>query len=402
VSSMHVLELSYMFPSPRHPTSGIFIARQVRELARHVALDVVSPVPWAPRLLQPLSPRWQAYGAQPAASVYDGVAVHHPRYVQPIGQWSMPVAGAAMALGAAAVVRRLARTRGADVIHAQQLLPDGLAAVLLARRLGRPVVCALRGNDVTTVPFHDPAVRAAARLVARRCAAFIAVHEGLVPSLRALRADAPVHVIPNGVDTAAFRHADRVEARRMLGLPADARLVVFAGLVIARKGVDVLIEAFARVPDAMLVVVGGSDERDDLRTVLAGRAAALGCGDRVRFVGRRPHAEMPLWLAAADVFTLPSRREGFPNVVREAIAAGTPCVATALPGMAEIVTPACGTVVPVDDADALAAALAGALRRRWDRDAIRRRAAGWRWEQNAADVLAVLSAAAGAGTRAVA
>jgi glycosyltransferase involved in cell wall biosynthesis len=140
----------------------------------------------------------------------------------------------------------------------------------------------------------------------------------------------------------------------------------------------VLLDAFARVArardDVELALVGGSIERDDRRVALEHRAAVLGCAGRIRFVGSRPHAEMALWFSAADVFAFASRLEGFPNVVREAIACGTPCVATALPGMHEVVGPECGRVVPVDDPAAFAAALEDALARPWDRAAIRRRA----------------------------
>jgi len=286
------------------------------------------------------------------------------------------------------------------VLHAHQLLPDGLAGVLLGRRLGLPVVCTLHGSDVTAVPFHDPVARAAARFVARRCRAVIGANGNLLESLgRIGAAGGPSVVIPYGVDQAQFQPLERRAARAHLGLPADRPLVVYAGLLIARKGVDVLLDAFARVAarrsTTELVLVGGSLERDDRRGALERRAAALGCTGRVRFVGRRPHGEMPLWLAAADVFAFASRLEGFPNVVREAIACGTPCVATALPGMHEVVGPECGLIVPVDDREAFAGALDAALGETWDRAAIRRRALAWRWDRNAEATLDVLRDAVG-------
>ena len=393
----HVLELSYMYPSPRNPNSGVFVERQVRELSRLVPVDVISPVPWAPRVLWGLSARWRAYGRQPLETRCHDVPVHHPRYVQPIGQWSIPLAGAAMAVGAAPTARRIAAERGTDVVHAHQLLPDGLAGALLARRLGLPVVCTLHGSDVTTVPFHDPLARAAARFVVRRCGAVIGSNDNLLQALGGIARPAASALVPYGVDGTLFAPVDRAAARTRLGLSADEPIVLYAGLLIARKGVDVLLDAFARVtrPQARLVLVGGSAERDDRRAVLERRAGELGCADRVRFVGSRPHTEMPLWFSGADVFAFASRLEGFPNVVREAISCGTPCVATALPGMAEIVTAECGRVVPVDDVAAFAGALADVLSAPWDRAAIRRRAAAWRWDRNAADTLDVLRGVAG-------
>jgi len=403
---MHVVELSYMYPSPRHPTSGVFIERQVREMARRAAVDVVSPVPWVPPGLAGVSARWRSYAAQPATSACHGVRVHHPRYLQPIGRWAVPVAGAAMGLAALPVCRALAAARGADVIHAHQLLPEGVAAVMIGRRLGRPVVCTLHGDDATLAPFHDRAARAAARWVLRHVRALTAVSPNLLESVGRLSPLAvPAEVVPNGVDLDRFLPYDRRAARARLGLEPDGAIVVYAGLLIPRKGLDVLLDAFAplasTMPHARLVLIGGSAERDDQRRELVRAATLLGCADRVRFVGRRPHDEMPLWFAAADVCALPSRREGFPNVVREALACGTPCVATALPGMAETVG-AGGLVVPPDDPVALRDALATAFRAGWDRAALRRRAAAWRWEASADAMLAVLRRAAGRSEREVA
>jgi glycosyltransferase involved in cell wall biosynthesis len=405
---MHVLELSYMYPSPRHPNSGVFIEQSVRELARLVAVDVVSPVPWAPPPFDRLSARWRAYRRQPPVGECGGVAVHHPRYLQPVGQWSIPLAGVTMAAGALAVAMGLARRRGADVVHAHQLLPDGLAGALIARRLGRPLVCTLHGSDVTAVPFHGPVALAAARFVARACHGFTAASDNLVQSLgRVAREHGPATVVSYGVDAARFAPLDRAAARRRLGVPGGRDpLVLYAGLLIARKGVDVLLDGFARaaarVPGARLVLVGGSSERDDRRAELGRRIVALGLAGRVHFMGRRPHEEMPLWFSAADVLAFPSRLEGSPNVVREAIACGTPVVVSALPGIATLVGPECGHVVPVDDIAAFALALEQALRRHWDREAIRARITGATWGRNAAATLEVLAAAAAGPARRVA
>jgi glycosyltransferase involved in cell wall biosynthesis len=408
---VHVLELSYMYPSPRHPTAGVFVEDQVRALARDVSVDVVSPVPWAPRVLWPLSPRWRAYGRQPRRQQRAGIAVHHPRYLQPVGQWSIPFAGVSMALAARARVRALNAAHAVDVLHVHQLVPDGLAGVLLGRWLRCPVVCTLHGSDVTEVPFHDPMATAAARRVARDAAAFVAVAPFLVEHLTRLGpVRGVVHVVSNGVDTERFRPVDRHEARRALDLPDDGPLILQAGLLIPRKGVDVLIHAFARLlarkPAARLLLVGGSDERDDQRPDLERLADGLGCRDRVRFVGRRPHDELPLWFSAADVVALASRLEGFPTVVREAIACGTPCVTTALPGLADEIGPAsgveCGLVVPPDDSPALATALAAAVERRWDRTALVRRAERWSWKRNAAAMVRIFADATRSRPRAAA
>src|SRR6185295_17453010 len=113
---MRVVVFSYMYPSPRHPTSGVWVEQQALAVARLVPVEVVSPVPWAPRVLRPLAPRWAAYGRQPLVERRNGLAVHHPRYAQPPGQWAIPLAGVSMARAAAPVLARIARDGGVDVI----------------------------------------------------------------------------------------------------------------------------------------------------------------------------------------------------------------------------------------------------------------------------------------------
>ena len=247
-----------------------------------------------------------------------------------------------MAAAAHHLVARLAAAGGVDVIHAQQLLPDGLAAVLLGRRLGRPVVCTLRGEDAERVPFHDPLARAAARAVVRGAAAFTAVSQGLIASLDRLgprRAHAGGGA--NGATLAlpADRARDAPAPR-----PYATPLFLFAVLLIARNVFYLLVDAFARVRPLLPRRVScswRSEERDDLSAGHPRQSAARG------FVGAScwPAVFARLdatWLAAADVLR-PEPARSFPNVFREGDRRGTRSSVSALPGVAEIVTPECGT-----------------------------------------------------------
>ncbi|MBI1865336.1 MAG: glycosyltransferase, partial [Nitrospirae bacterium] len=197
--------------------------------------------------------------------------------------------------------------------------------------------------------------------------------------------------IPNGVDGAAFRPNQREEARRPLGLPADARIVVSAGGLCRRKGHHRLVEIWPKVrrevPGAMLLIVGGPTAEGDETEALLRMIGERGLGSDVRLAGPRPHEEMPLWLSAADLFVLATTNEGSCNVVREALSCGTPVVTTPVGDNAEAVHgPACGVLVRPDETAALARAVIEGLTRVWDREGVRSSVASESWDGVAARV----------------
>jgi glycosyltransferase involved in cell wall biosynthesis len=139
----------------------------------------------------------------------------------------------------------------------------------------------------------------------------------------------------------------------------------------------------ADLPDLRLVLVGDGP----LRQALGRLSQDLGISDRVVFAGKRDHAEVALWMNAADVFCLPSLREGHPNVVMEALACGTPVVASDVGAVSEILSSETGLLVPPANAQRLAEALRHAFRTPWNRERIRNSVEGSRWEDCAARYL---------------
>ncbi len=155
-----------------------------------------------------------------------------------------------------------------------------------------------------------------------------------------------------------------------------------------------LLEAFpallAKYPSARLAYVGAGACQGPLME----RARVLGCAERIYLAGAVPHAETADWFRAADLLCLPSHNEGVPNVVLEAMACGTPVVATRVGGIPEVLPEHAGMLVPLHDCGALSDALIQASERSWDTQAIVEHASRFRWSDNVDQLGQILQAAA--------
>jgi len=390
-----VLVITRIFPNALEPLSSPFNRQQFAALGRLCNVEVMATIPWFPGsgLLGDRS-KTGARRAVPARDRIDGLEVVHPRvlYVPRFG------AGLSAALEVASLARAvIARRHDVDVVLGSWAYPDGVAAVALARAIGVPAVIKAHGSDLNVLSsMRGP--RANLALGLPRAARVVTVSRALGDKAVALGADrGRVVVVPNGSDASLFRVRDQNAARRSLGWTVDGPMVLFCGRIEREKGVFELLDAFAEIKDA----------EPRLSLVLLGEGAAMAeavalarpFGDRVRFLGARPLAEVPEWMAASSIVTLPSYNEGSPNVVREALACGRPVVATSVGGIPELLSSSdLGEMVAPRDAGALAQALLRATRRSFDPVRIAA-ASGGSWEDSAATLLAVLEAARREHTR---
>ena len=386
--------LSHMYPSAVNRTAGIFVHEQVRALAAlgH-DVRVVSPKGWAP----PLLPRWSAYREVPGVDAVDDVPVLYPRVLTLPGARLGHRNADAMLWAIAGPLRRVRKRWPFEVIHAHMLVPDGWAAARAGAEVGVPAVATAHRADVLDVPGRGwrsrDRVAAAVESVDQVCAVSAAIGAAAADLGRPRR---PVEVVPNGADTRVFAPRPASQARARLGLPDDGPIVSYVGKLVPRKGVDTLIEAMglrARRPGgAPLLVAAGIGEA---RPALERRAAELGVAGRVRFVGKVDHDEVGWWMAAGDVFVLPSLSEGLPTVICEAMNVGRPVVATAVDGTPEIVRDErTGLLVPPSDAVALADALGRVLGEpglaaQMGEEALRIGRAEYTWDANARRMSAI-------------
>lgn len=258
---------------------------------------------------------------------------------------------------------------GIDLVHLHGFSQKSVLIVALARLLGKPCVIKL-----TSFGHDDPAsIRAQGSLMwlgYRDADRFIGVTPRFAEGFDAHGLDRRRFVfIPNGVDLDRFHPAApeaRAQLQQELGLPADAPMVLFVGFFSREKNPDVLFEAWAALAErgvaSTLVLVGatrGAYYEIDAAIAerIRGQAAARGLSERLVFVESTDRIEH--FYQSADVFALPSSREGLPNVLLEAMASGVPPVITRLDGVTDwIVTPGVtGELVPTVDRDAFAGAL---------------------------------------------
>jgi teichuronic acid biosynthesis glycosyltransferase TuaC len=379
-----VVVLTTLFPHAGQPTTGLFIRERMFRVARLLPLTVVAPVPWFP--FQALLRRWKPHFRPPgpAVEVQEGIEVRRPRFLSVPGAFKW-LDGWFMAVSCLPTLLRLKRGFGCNVVDAHFAYPEGYAATLLGRWLHMPVSITMRGTEV---PLARNARRRRRMIKALQNATRIfAVSDSLKRHAVSLGvAGDKILVVSNGVDTAKFHRLDRQAARQRLGLPPDAPVLVSVGALVERKGFHRVLECLPALRRRFLglryLVVGGAGPEGDWSARLARSVIDLGLQDCVVFLGTLAPEELKVPLSAADIFVLATRNEGWANVLLEAMACGLPVVATDVGGNAEVVANAnLGTLVPFDDADRLTQAIADALVRHWDRDAIVAYAESNSWER---------------------
>lgn len=395
--SPRLLVFSTLFPHPGQPQAGLFIRERMFRVGKELPLVVVAPVPWFPLqgLIRLFRPHFRP--SAPARELQHGIEVLHPRFLCVPGI-AKRLDGVLLALSCWWTLHRLRQRFAFDVIDAHFAYPDGHAATLLGRWFEVPVTITLRGTEVRHA--RDPALAPKLRRALHAARRVFTVSASL--RTLALREGVPgdrCEVVGNGVDTTRFTAMPQGEARAPLGLPADARVLITVGALVERKGFHRVLEILPtlrrRFPSLHYLIVGGPSAEGDWRSRLEARAAEAGLADCVHFLGPLPPERLSLPLSAADVFVLPTRNEGWANVILEAMACGLPVITTDVGGNAEVVAnPKLGSIVPFGDEAALAEAVAAALAQDWDRGAIRQYAESHHWDRKIATLVGAFRALA--------
>lgn len=376
-SPIRTLLFSTLYPSSVRPGHGIFVESRLRQLldSGEVQTSVIAPVPW----FFSTHPRYGDYARMartPLRETHHGVDVQHPRYFLP-PKVGMSIAPFILAMGAKAAVQRLLdEGYDFDVIDAHYYYPDGVAAALLARHFNKPFIVTARGSDINLIASHKVPGRLM-RWAADRASASIGVSRALTEAMGEMGMPASrLMILSNGVDLDRFHIQSQTSARAVLGWPEGPTLLSVGNLV-ENKGHHIAIEALVHLPGFRLVIAGEGPQRHSLEAL----ASRIKVSTRLRFLGRVDQDQLAKCYSAADILVLPSSREGWPNVLLESMACGTPVVATRVGGIPEIVTSvSAGRLMPGRTQADVVNAVADLWQRMPDRVTVRSHAQGCSWQ----------------------
>jgi teichuronic acid biosynthesis glycosyltransferase TuaC len=385
---MKILVFTSLYPNNVWPNHGVFIKERMTRLAKHEGCEirVVAPVPYFPAIN--INWRWK-FSQVARQEIRDGIEVYHPRYFL-IPKVGMAFYGWMMFFAVFPLVKKIRRDFDFDLIDSHFVYPDGFAAIQLGRLFKKPVVVSARGSDVNLYRTF-PLIRKLLQHVLRKAASVIAVSHALKQAVVQLGIpEEKISTLPNGVDTGKFYPMSKDQARRRLGLQCST-MILSVGNLTPNKGFDLLIKALPVVVEKLdeenvqLVIIGDGPFRSELGTIIS----RLTLDGRVHLVGAVPHDKLHLWYSAADVFCLASEREGWPNVVLESLACGTPVVATPAGGIPEILNSEMLGLLTERDERKIAGAIVTALNKKWMSDDLVEYAGNRSWDRTASAVLGV-------------
>ena len=300
---MRVLLFSNMYPSEKRPVSGIFVQNQVQETENRHGIDIKLAVS-------------SMLPSTFVGKMFKYLRLHLLSWVNSFNSF--------------------------DLIHVHFGSTAHLIAVspaILIRR--KPLVITFHRGDLYDLPARG-FVREILRYFYKLAKALIPVSHDLKEILikQFSLPSEKIFVIDVGCDLSVFRPClplQKENAKKVLGLPVDRFILLFVGNIIFRKGIDILFDAlssFKNIFEMTIMIIGDGPDRKDLEAICL-RKPLKG---HIVWCGEKRNDELPKWYAAADAFVLPSRSEGTPTVMLEAMASGTPIIASKVGGIPEVIS----------------------------------------------------------------
>lgn len=364
-----IIALSLLFPNRSFPNYGIFVLNRLKALKEFCDIRVVAPSPKFPFMEK--FRRFKGFSSIPPKETIDGFQVTHtffpiiPRYFKWIDSISY-------LLFTLPHIHKIRKSFNFQIIDVHWVYPDILTAYLCAKIYKKKFIVTVRGLE---------ALHLGERGIRKKILDFLLIKADYIitlsSELKSLVEDIGVSkekikVILNGVNISDFFLMDQKMARRHIGIPEEKKVIISVGSLIKTKGHHKIIEALPLLEDlnVELYIIGGIGQEGDDKVFLE-EVAASNHLSNVHFVGKVPHGELTYWYNLADLFCFASYNEGCPNVIMEALACGTPVVASDVGAMRDIIDSSLkGYIFSAQDEEEMRKKIRNALTQKWDRKAI--------------------------------
>lgn len=323
----HTTIITPVYPDPYFIERGVFVEQMVREwMEAGVEVDVVAPRSWANRFRG-------GFKKLREQEEIAGKSVHYPSFIslsnkQIAGLDLEQFSRNSFIRAALSQSKKLSKPQ---LYYGKFLMRGGLAALKAARLRGVPAVADV-GENLWELGKSDQDLL---RHLVQTIDAITCVSEELKEVMIEWGADPEkIYCHPNTVDFDRFKPLSKTECRKRMNIPPDVPVILFTGYFTKNKGIHQVLKTL--------------DDLSDLgvKGVFIGRGPVQPVGENILHAGPVPNRELPFWLNAADLFVLPTTREGYCNAINEAMACAVPVISSDIPAVRAQVGEDGGLLIP--------------------------------------------------------
>ena len=387
---MNILFLSHLFPDNIYTSFGTFVHERTKYLSKNCNINIVSPRPYVIPLK--FLGEWYKYSLISKNIDFKFTKAYYPRYVTFPRKFLFSLEGLSYYFFSRKIIPKF----NFDIIHAHQPYPDGYAGYLLKKKYKKPLIITIHDGYLGLLE-KNILWKYMTRKALDDADRIIIVADYLKEECKkfGIKNLDKIVKIPNGFNHKTFFPMEKDTTRKKLNLSRNKKIILFVGAIYPPKGLPYLIDAIKILVKArqdfevILVGCGESVGGKKLKAKLESKVKNLNLEEYIKFVGAKPHEEIPLWMNACDVFVLPSIAEGFPTVLPEVLACGKPVVATEVGGIPEIINESVGILVEPKKPEEIAGALNKALGKKWDHKKIVEYSKKFTWEEISKKILNV-------------
>lgn len=381
---MHIIWLTPEFPSNKENTKGVYIFRTVTELSKYYRITVVSLYPAAPPIFEMLRyPKdWKRIHSdwkknyneiENTTSPNAALKIIYLRYFRLPRSYFHNIEGWFAYFQLKKQLPQLLKKD--SILHANWIFPAGTLAKIISKKYKVPFLISLLGSDINRLVEGTVFWKSARRLLlnANKVTAVTnELFEACTQKNIIIKPENKIQ-IDNIYESEIFKIFDKNEIRNELSINQSEKIIFFAGGLVPVKNVDVLINAFENIykkfSNIKLLIAGNGSEEGLLKRLVQTKSL----NDKIKFVGNLNTGNLVKYYNAADVFCLPSKNEGLPNVIVESFFCGTPVVASRVGGIPTIVQNELnGFLAEPNSIDDLALNLEKGLLFNWNREEIRK------------------------------